>query len=154
MRRPPRSATSRLFNGWMIATGVLQGASVLLAVALLYALVLDAGTPEPQARAMAFAAIVFGNVGLILATRSREATLVETLRRPNRALWWIVGGALLGLALALYVEPMQEIFRFASLSGNQLLLSVAAAALGLTWLELYKWIRPDGLRPREALRRG
>ena len=44
---------------------------------------------------MAFAAIVFGNLGLILATRSRHATLLETLRRPNPALWWIVGGALL-----------------------------------------------------------
>ena len=74
MRRPPRSATSRLFNGWIIATSVLQGVGVLVAVALLYALVLEAGTPEPQARAMAFAAIVFGNVGLILATRSRQAT--------------------------------------------------------------------------------
>jgi hypothetical protein len=37
---------------------------------------------------------------------------------------------------------MQEIFRFAPPSGYQLLLSVAAAALGLTWLELYKWLRP------------
>jgi hypothetical protein len=34
---------------------------------------------------------------------------------------------LLGLALALYGEPMQEIFRFAPPSGYQLLLSVAAA---------------------------
>jgi len=87
-------------------------------------------------------------VGLILATRSRQATLFETLRRPNPALWWIVGGALLGLALALYVEPMQEIFRFTPPSGYQLLLSVAAAALGLTWLELYKWLRPRALRSR------
>ena len=133
---------------------MLQGVSVLVAVALLYALVLEAGTPEPQARAVAFAAIVFGNIGLILATRSREATLVETLRRPNRALWWIVGGALLGLALALYVEPMQKIFRFAPPSGYQLLLSVAAAALGLTWLELYKWLRPYAMRMRGASVRG
>jgi hypothetical protein len=62
---------------------------------------------------MAFAAIVIGNVGLILSNRSRQATLLETLRRPNPALGWIVGGALLGLALALYVEPMLQIFRFA-----------------------------------------
>ena len=145
MRRPPRPATSRLFNGWMIATSILQGASVLLAVALLYGLVLATGTPEPQARAMAFAAVVLGNVGLILANRSRRVPLLETLRRPNPALWWIVGGALLGLALALYVEPMQEIFRFAPLSGPQLLMSVGAAAVGLACLEVFKWIRPDGV---------
>jgi Ca2+-transporting ATPase len=150
MRRPPRPATSRLFNGWMIATSVLQGASVLVAVALLYALVLAAGTPEPQARAMAFAAVVLGNVGLILSNRSRQATLLAMLRRPNPALWWIVGGALLGLALALYVEPMLEIFRLAPLSWTQLLISIAAAAIGLTLPELYKWFRPYSMQPRRA----
>ena len=154
MRRPPRSATSRLFNGWIVATSVLQGVGVLVAVALLYAMVLEAGTPEPQARAMAFTAIVFGNVGLILAARSRQATLLETLRRPNPALWWILVGTLLGLGLALYVEPMQEIFRFAPPSGYQLLLSVAAAALGLMGLELYKWLRPHAMRTHAASVRG
>jgi len=144
MRRPPRRATARLFSGWVLATGVLEGASVLLAVALLYGFVLAGGTPEPQARAMAFAAIVFGNIGLILSTRARQAPLLATLRRPNPALWWIVSGAMIGLALALYVEPVQEIFRFASLTGPQLLLTAAAVALSLTWLELYKWLRPAG----------
>jgi Ca2+-transporting ATPase len=134
----------------MIAASVLQGASVLVAVALLYALVVAAGTAEPQARAMAFAAIVIGNVGLILSNRSRQATLLETLRRPNPALWWIVAGALLGLALALYVEPMLEIFRFAPLSWSQLLMSIAAAAVGLTLPELYKWFRPYSMQPRRA----
>jgi Ca2+-transporting ATPase len=94
--RPPRPTTSRLFGGSMVATSFLQGVGVLIAVALLYALVLGGGTPEPQARAMAFAAVVLGNVGLILSNRSRKATLPETLRRPNRAPWWIVGRALLG----------------------------------------------------------
>jgi Ca2+-transporting ATPase len=150
MRRPPRPATSHLFNGWIIATSVLQGAGVLVAVALLYALVLAAGTAEPQARAMAFAAIVIGNVGLILSNRSRQATLLETLRRPNPALWWIVGGALLGLALALYAEPMREIFRFEPLSWSQLLMSIAAAAVGLAWPELYKWLRPHTMRSRRV----
>ena len=138
MRRPPRAATSRLFNGWMIAASVLQGLSVLIAIALLYALVLATGTPEPQARAMAFAAVVLGNVGLILSNRSSQATFAETLRRPNPVLWWIVAGAVAGLALALYVEPLREIFRFGLLGWTQLLMSIATAVVGLTWPELYK----------------
>ena len=59
---------------------------------------------------MAFAAIVLGNLGLILTNRSQHATLFATLRRPNPALWWIVGGALLGLALALYAQPCPSSF--------------------------------------------
>ena len=154
MRRPPRPATSRLLDGWMVTTSVLQGIGVLVAVAALYALVLDAGTSEPQARAMSFAAIVLGNVGLILVNRSREATLAETLGRPNRALWWVVGGALTGLGLALYVEPMREIFRFAPLNAYQLLISVAAATVGLAWLELYKSLRRHTVRLAKASVRG
>ena len=150
MRRPPRPATSRLLNAPMVVTSVLQGLGVLVAVALLYGWVLATGTPEPQARAMAFAAVVLGNVGLILSNRSPHVELAETLRRPNRALWWIVGGALLGLALALYLEPMREIFRFAPLAPTQLLMSFAAVAIGLTWPELYKALRRRRTRSARA----
>ena len=142
MRRPPRAATSRLLDGWVVAASVLQGVSLLIAIVLLYALVLATGAPEPQARAMAFAAVV----GLILSNRSSHATLAETLRRPNSVLWWIVGGALLGLALALYVEPLREIFRFGLLSWSQLLMSIAAVATGLTWLEIYKSLHRRRMR--------
>jgi Ca2+-transporting ATPase len=154
MRRPPRPATSRLFDGRMLATSVLQGVGLLFAVAVLYGLALATGTPEPQARAMTFAAVVLGNIGLILSNRSSQATLPETLRRPNRALWWIVGGALLGLALALYVEPLREIFRFAPLSWAQLLKSIAAAAVGLMWPELYKLLRRNRVRLGTGSMRG
>jgi Ca2+-transporting ATPase len=154
MRRPPRPATSRLFDGRMVAISVLQGAGVLVAVALLYGVVLAAGTPEPQARAMAFAAVVLGNVGLILANRSRSATLFETIRRPNPTLWWVVGGAIAGLCLALYVEPMRDIFRFAPLNAHQLLLSVAAATAGVACPELFKLLHRHAAPPGEASRRG
>ena len=147
MRRPPRPTTSRLFDGRLVLTSVMQGMSVLVAVALMYGSVLAAGTPEPQARAMAFAAIVLGDVGLIFVNRSRQATLTETLRRPNPALWWVVGGAFLGLGLALYIEPLRDIFRFAPLTGYQLLVSVAASTIGVTLPELYKRLRRCTSRP-------
>lgn len=146
MRRPPRPATSRLFSARMLATSFMQGLGVLVAVALLYGLVLAHGTPEPEARAMGFAVVVLGNISLILSTRSPHAALAATLRSARPILWWIVGGALLGLTLALYVEPLREIFRFAKLNWTQVLLSFAASAAGLIWLELYKlahWRRPD-----------
>jgi len=74
--------------------------------------------------------------------------LLTTLRRPNPALRWIVGAAILGLALVLCVEPLREMFRFGPLTGYQVLLSVAAAAAGLGWLEIYKWLRLGPVRVR------
>ena len=101
---------------------------------------------------MAFAAVVLGNLGLIFSNRSRQATLAETLRRPNSALWWIIGGAFLGLAL--YVEPLRVIFRFAPLTWTQLLWSIAAAAVGLTGPEIYKSLRRRQMRLGRASMRG
>jgi Ca2+-transporting ATPase len=150
MRRPPRPATSRLFGRRMLATSIAQGTSVLVAVAVLYALTLSAGTSEAQARAMAFTAVVLGNVGLILANRSPHETLLATLRRPNPALGWIVGATLVALGFALYAQPMRELFRFGPLAGSQLLVAVTAAALGLAFPEIYKWLRPSATQLRAA----
>jgi len=148
MHRPPRPASSRLFDGWMVAVAIVEGVAILVAVALLYAVVLAGGMPEREARAMAFAAVVIGNIGLILANRSRHATLAETLRRPNPALWWVIGGALLGLGFALYVPPMREIFRLAPLSTLQLLASAAVASASFAALALchavHRHVRPRG----------
>jgi Ca2+-transporting ATPase len=148
MHRPPRPASSRLFDGWMIAVAILEGGAILVAVALLYAVVLAGGMPEREARAMAFAAVVIGNIGLILANRSRHATLTETLRRPNPALWWVIGGALLGLGFALYVPAMRDIFRLAPLSPLQLLASAAVASASFAALALchaiHRHVRPRG----------
>jgi Ca2+-transporting ATPase len=52
MRRPPRPANARLFSRRMLATSLAQGASVLIAVAVLYAWALSVGWLEPQARAL------------------------------------------------------------------------------------------------------
>ena len=48
------------------------------AVAAVYGYALMHGA-EPEARAMAFATIIFGNLGLILASRSRTRPILEKL---------------------------------------------------------------------------
>jgi hypothetical protein len=48
----------------------------------------------------------------------------------------VVGGTLAGLAFALYVPAAREIFRFDALDGMQLLACVAAAGIGIAWLQL------------------
>ena len=87
---------------------------------------------------MAFTALVLGNAALILSNRSQSRSIFATLGMPNRALWWVVGGALGGLAVALYLPPMQRIFNFEALAWSDLLLCMLAASAGILWSELAK----------------
>lgn len=138
MRRPPRKPDEHLFDSGTVVLALLQGAAMLLAVALVYGYVLQRGTGETEARAMAFITIVLGNLGLILANRSRSRTIFATLRFPNPALWWVVGGTLLGALLVLHVQYLRELFRFAPLGAADLLLCLGAVLAALASLEFYK----------------
>jgi Ca2+-transporting ATPase len=141
MRRPPRPPQQRMFSVRTVAVALLQGAAILAMVAAVYGYTLLQGAGEAVARAMAFATIVLGNLGLILANRSGTRTLFAMLLRPNPALWWVVSGTLAGMALVLYVPYLRDLFRFAALGLTELLICLAAAAAGLMWYELYKLVR-------------
>jgi Ca2+-transporting ATPase len=144
MKRPPRPPGERMFNGRTVLLALLQGTVMLLMVALVYGVALGRGTEENAARAMAFATIVFGNLGLILANRSATRTVLETLRAPNPALWWVMGGTLCGIALSLYVPYLRDLFRFAPLHPADLALCLGAAAAAMLWYEFYKALRLRG----------
>src|ERR1700694_1769766 len=141
MERPPRDPRAPLFDARMLGISLLLGATMLLAVSAAYWWALTAGWAEGETRALGFAAIVVGNLALIFVNRSRDRLLVETLREPNPALWWIVAGALAALAVSIYVRPVAEIFRFAPLGGGQLLIAVFAGIGGVLWCELWRMLR-------------
>ena len=138
MRRPPRDPGQPLLDAHLLGHAFVQGLAMLAAIAVMYGWVLDAGYGEPRARAMAFSALVLGNAGLILTNRSRSRNLIATLRTPNRALWWVIGGAIGGLAAALFFPPLQGIFRFEGLSLSDLALTLLAASAGALWSEFAK----------------
>jgi Ca2+-transporting ATPase len=141
MQRPPRPPAEPLFSARMLAVSLGLGLSMLVAVGLVYAWAAASGRPDGEVRALGFAAVVFGNLALILATRSRERTLLEALARPNPALWWIIGGTLAALASALYVPAAADLFRFAPLGAVELGVALGAGLAGIAWLEALKLLR-------------
>jgi Ca2+-transporting ATPase len=109
-------------------------------VALLYGGALALGVSEEAARAMGFSAVVMANVALIVGNRSRQASVRELLR-PNAALWWIVCGALVALALTLYVPQVRDIFRFGTPTAVALAASAAPALIVLVVMLLVRALR-------------
>jgi Ca2+-transporting ATPase len=152
MRRPPRNPREPLFGARLLLSATMQGLAVLAAVAMLYLLVLQNGFSDERARAVAFAALVLANAGLILSNRSVSRSILSTLRTPNRALWWVVGGALGGLAVALYVPPLRNVFGFAPLAWYDLGFALIAASAGVLWSEAMRWLPVRATQPMSGAR--
>jgi Ca2+-transporting ATPase len=140
MRRPPRDPRAPLFNARMLGESLLLGATMLAAVAAAYGWAVAGGVPLGEARALGFSAIVFGNLALIFVNRSGDRPVVESLRQPNPALWWITAGALTALAAAIYVPPLAAIFRFAPLGVHEIGVALLAGAAGAAWYEVRKLV--------------
>ena len=142
MRRPPRARSQRLLSRATLARGLAQGAVMLGAVVAVYAAGVALALPQAQLGAMAFLALVVGNLGLIALNRS-GASLWQALRTPNPA-FWMVSTVALGLALAVTQWSLPGAwFDFAP---PPLLASAVAMALPLLGVAVIALAR--GLRQR------
>lgn len=141
MARPPRRPDERLFGRRLVWLSLLQGASVLVLVAAVFAVAWYRGQGEKDARALAYATLIVGNLALILVNRSWSQTAMAMLRRRNAALWWVVGGALAFLSLAVYFPPARNVFRFNVLHAVDLVVALVAGVAGILWFEGIKLTR-------------
>ncbi len=147
MRRPPRNPKEPLFSRRTIVLSVLQGLGVLAIVTAMYAIALGRGQGEREARALAYTTLIIANLGLIMTNRSWTRTIVETLREPNPALWWVVGGTFFFLGLVLYVPFLRDLFKFAYLHPIDLAVCLVSGVIGIMWFEVLKVVTARQSRP-------
>ena len=138
MRRPPRDPAAPLFRTALVAWSLLQGAVVLALVAIVFVVAVKQGLPDDEARSLAFATLVATNAGLVLVSRSFSASVMAAFRRPNPALWWVLGttGGILGAAML--IPPLRALFRFGPLHGHDIAIALTAGLIALGVLELAK----------------
>jgi Ca2+-transporting ATPase len=138
MSRPPRNLHESLFDLRMLLTGLIQGSGILIVVLVAYGFFLNRGFGEFEARMVSFASLVIADLGLIFANRSRSRSILATLRTPNPALWWVSGGALVFLSLALFVPFLRGLFSFAPLHTGELLIILVTGLVGILISESVK----------------
>jgi Ca2+-transporting ATPase len=146
MQHPPRSPREPLFNRRTFLVSVLQGASVLLIALTVLFIAHWRGEPETNTRALTFTTFIIANLALILANRSWTRTILATLRNPNPALWWVIGGAVAAITLVNNVPFVRDLFRFSRLHTIDLVICSTAGVLSVLWFEVLKiFSRADGL---------
>lgn len=138
MRRPPRSPGMRLFDRQVVTTGILQGGIFLLAVLGIYSIALHQGIDSREARALAFTAMVAGNIGIIFLNRSWTLSIFSIAKVRNPALWWVTGAAGGLLAVVLAVPPIRDIFYFSVSQPVRLMQSVLVIVVIIGLLDQIK----------------
>lgn len=124
---------------------------MLVVVLAVYAMSLHLGRVEDEARSLTFATFLVANLGLIFMNRSWSRDRAASFFK-DRTLWAVTVGALLFLALVLYVSPLARLFRFGALGPLDLALSFGGGALSVAWFEIVKrrWGGPGADRSRGA----
>jgi P-type Ca2+ transporter type 2C len=150
MKRPPRDPEKPLFGMETVGLSLLQGAGALAVILAVFVIALHRGMGQSDARALTFTSLVFINLSLITTNRSWSTGLLNILRRPNAALWWVTGGAILFLGLVLYVPTLRHLFKFAILHPIDIGICLAAGMVSMLWFECLKRIRKHRLG-RQAL---
>lgn len=145
MDRPPRSPHEPLFNRRTILLSLLQGVGVLAVVLTVFAISLFRGDGELHARALTFTTLIVANLALIWTNRSWTRTILQMVRSPNKAVWWVTAGAVIFLTLALCIPFLRNLFRFSALHPVDIVLCLGAGMIGVIWFDVLKlWRRNQG----------
>jgi len=141
MSRPPRDSKQPLFGRRILLVSALQGISVLLITLTVFSIALYRRQGEMDARALTFTTLIVANLSLIFTNRSWSRTIIDTLRTPNAALWWVPAGVVIFLAVVLYVPYLRDLFRFSRLHAIDLAISLAAGVTSILWFEGLKMLK-------------
>ena len=141
MKRQPRGIKSKIFSRSELILSIAQGATVFLAILTLFLFSLNAGRSEAEIRSLVFGSLMLSNVGLILTNRSRTLTILQTFRqRENRAVKWIVIGALFIVFSLLSFNPLRVIFDLGAIELQDWGWMAITSIIGIGWYDLLKFV--------------
>jgi Ca2+-transporting ATPase len=141
MKRKPRKPDEMFFGRKKILESVFKGALLLLVVLIVYALSIQEGHTDGEVRAIAFSALIVGNVFLILTELSKTRSVVDVVLEKNYFTLAIVTLALTILVVIISIPSFSYIFSFSFPGYAHFIPSLTAAGILLLILETIKWNR-------------
>ena len=101
MSRPPKDINEPFFGAKKIFFSCMQGIGILIISLLVYFIGLKMGYSEKSVRTLTFVTLIVSNIAVIISNRSWTSGFFKILSTPNKAVTWIVGGAIIFLILIL-----------------------------------------------------
>lgn len=141
MRKPPRKMSTTFFSFRELSLSILQGLVITAFCLGLGYYFMNHDGSEAQVRTVIYTTLIFSNLFLTLVNRSFYYSVWTTIRYKNRLLPIVLALSLIVLFLSIYVQPVRNIFQFEALEMSDLPLCLAAAFIGVMWVEVYKLIK-------------
>jgi Ca2+-transporting ATPase len=116
MKRKPRNPEEKIFNRKTIFLSVVQGLIMLAMMIFVFRFALHSGRSEMVARTMAFSTLIISNLGLILSNLSWKESILSVRQFGNKALVYVLSGAIALLLITVYVPYFQDLFLFSALN--------------------------------------
>jgi len=138
MSRPPKKIDEPFFGAKKILLSCTQGIGILVICLLVYFIGIKMGYTEKAVRTFTFITLIISNVAVILSNRSWTSGIFKILITPNKAVKWIVGGAVLFLILILNIPFLLDLFQFEKIGLLETVICAFAGLFSITWFELYK----------------
>ncbi len=139
MNRNPRKINASLFNAGTLFRCIVQGIVTFGITLGIYSIVRQDHSAE-AGRSLAFLTLVICNLGMILTNRSFTRSIFSMLKEKNIALWWVIGGTVTVISLVLTIPFLQGLFRFGTVTLNDLLMSLGGGFLAIFLMELVKLV--------------
>lgn len=150
MLQKPRKFSSTFFNGRELSVSIVQGIVITAGTLFCYQYAVAQANSEQTTRTMVFTALITANIFLTLVNRSFFYSVFTTLAYKNNLVFLIVISTILLMTSLLYIKPLTVFFSFERLHTGQLLISILAGCLSVTWYELVKW-KKRALYPKSSV---
>ena len=141
MSRPPKDIDEPFFGAKKILLSCIQGAGILIISLIVYFISLKMGYTEKAVRTLTFVTLIASNVAVILSNRSWTSNILKILFTPNKAVKWVIGGAVFFMVLILNIPFLLNLFQFEMVSFLEIVMCTLAGFLSITWFEIFKLIK-------------
>ena len=138
MSNPPRKTNVTFFGMNKIGLSCLQGLAILITTLLIYFIGLHFDYNQNEVRTMTFVTLIVSNLAIIQTNRSWTNNIFKIIATPNKAVLWVIGGAISFLILILNVPFFLDLFQFQHLSLVNIGICTIAGISTILWFELYK----------------